>query len=180
MAECINYNCAELPEYDTTIQNCAANVIKGGFSALYLLECDADLTDAGSMTELNSLVTAGNATLITSVKGGWGAPNEVTVEPITSCGTQVTTNYEWEAKIEDFKVTPGNTEFWDAANRRSFGGVVFVECPTEGLTARHSYVNAEVKVQSFREMPNSNNEAQKYSITLRWKSLQSPQIFEVA
>lgn len=180
MAECLNYNCEPLGTYDGTIENCASNIVKGGFSQLYLLECAAELSDPGSQTEIDALVGSNLATLISSVKGGWGAPNEVTADPITSCGTPVTTNYEWEAQIEDFKITSGNTSFWDTANRRSFGGALFVECPTEGLQPRISYVDAEIKVSAFREMPNTADEAQKYTITLRWKSLKSPEVYTLS
>lgn len=179
MAECLNYNCEPLGQYDSSIDNCSSNIVKGGFSQLYLLECSAELVDPGSQTEIDALVASGEATLISSIKGGWGAPNEVTADPITACGTAVTTNYEWEASIEDFKVTAGNVSFWDGANRRSFGGALFVECPTEGLPERVSYVDAEIKVSAFREMPNNNNEAQKFVITLRWKSLASPVVYDL-
>lgn len=180
MAQCLNYNCAELGEYDESIQNCSANIVKGGFSSIYLLECDAEISDPGDQAEIDALVGSGDATLVSNIKGGWGAPNEVTTDPITACGTPVTTNYEWEAQIEDFKVTTNNVAFWDAANRRSFGGLILVECSTEGLAQRHSYVNAEVKVSGFREMPNTNDEAQKFTVTLRWKSLTSPTVHEVS
>lgn len=180
MAECLNYNCAPLGEYDSTIENCAANTVKGGFAQLYLLECAAELSDPGSQSEIDALVATGDATLISAIKGGWGAPNEVTADPITSCGTAVTTNYEWEAQIEDYKVTAGNVAFWDGANRRSFGGALFVECPTEGLAQKVSYVDAEIKVSAFREMPNIADQPQKFTVTLRWKSLTSPTVHTLA
>jgi hypothetical protein len=180
MVQCINFGCPAMPNYDSTIQACAANVVKGGFSAIYLINCGVTITNPGSVSELQTLVDNDEAFLIENIKGGWGAPSEITVDPITSCGTPVVVNYDWQATIEDFKVTSDNTAFWDAATRRPFGGVIFVECTTEGLTARHSYVDAEVRIAAFREMPNNNNEAQKFTVTLKWKSLTSPQIFNVA
>lgn len=173
-SECLNYNCDELPEYENTISLCAANTRNGGASTFYLIECGESVTDPGDEDELDALVAAGGAVKIENVKIGFAAPTAVTIDPITSCGSIKTINYTREANIEDYKVTLLNTAFWSVAKKRTYGAAVMIECETSGLARLVTVINSEIDVESYRDFPNNQDAAQKYVITLRWKSLDDP------
>lgn len=174
MAECINYNCAELGEYEPTIQNCGSKVVNGGGSIAWLLECDAEIDDPGNQTQIDALIAAGTATEVSNLKIGFTAPSEITQDSVTSCGSAVTINYNREINIEDYKVTVTNTDFWNAVAKRSFGGMIIKECTTDGLPDRVTYINAEIVFKFYRDFPNSVDVAQKYVITGGYKKLEDP------
>lgn len=93
---------------------------------------------------------------------------------MTSCGSAVTVNYNRTAVVKDYKVTKGNTLFWNSAKRRSFAQLLIWECTTDGLADLVSFVDAEIIIDSKRNFADSNDQAQYYDITISWKSLDDP------
>ncbi len=170
---CLTLNCDDLPSYEDSLSNCGAKVRLGGASTLYLIECGATAT-VNTQAGLDAAVAAGDAYLINDVKIGFGQPSAVEIDSTTSCGTKQIVNYNREASLEDFKVTVANTAFWSTAKKRKFGGFVLIECPTDGLDPVYTYVNAETTVESYRDFPNTNEQAQKYVVALKWKSYDDP------
>lgn len=175
MQNCVNYNCEELPDYEETLSECAAEGRLAGASGMYLIECGATLEDPGDQTELDALVDAGDAKFIPGVKIGFSAPSPIEVDSTTSCGTKKTINYNREFAGEDYKVTIANTTFWSTAKKRVYGGVVLVECSTEGLDDVVTFIDAEVTITSYRDFPNTNEQLQKYVFGGKWKSIDDPQ-----
>lgn len=171
---CVNYNCDPLPAYESTIENCGANGRKGGANILYLFECGWLPEDPGDEEELEQMVTDGQATKLENLKIGFADPAEVTQEAITSCGNQIIVDYDRTATVEDFKVTSGNSDFWNIAKKRVYNGAVLIECETSGLPRQVSYIDAEISLKVFRTLPNTNKELQKYSGTLLWSDIDDP------
>ena len=174
MANCINYNCDELPPYESTIANCGAKGRNSGASTMWLLECGATISDPGNQAEIDALVLAGLATELENLKIGFAAPSPITQDSITSCGTPITINYTRTMSIEDAKVTTGNTEFWSTAKKRTYGGVILKECSTTGLDEVTTFIDAEVSIESYRDFPNTQDQLQKYIVTGSWKSYDDP------
>lgn len=179
MATCINYNCADLPAYDDTIENCGSKVRLSGATYIGLVECGSAIANPSSASELNALIAAGNMTIIANIKSGFGDPASVTQDPITSCGTSIVTNYTRSLVLKDYKVTSGNTTFWNSAKRRSFAQMVIWECETDGLDPLVSFVDAEITVDSKRVFPDSNDQAQYYDVVLSWKSYDDPTQYDM-
>jgi hypothetical protein len=171
---CVNYNCDDLGEYDSTLAQCGAKRRTAGAATMYLLECGITPTDPGDQDELDALVTAGTATMISNVKIGFGQPAEITSEAITSCGTTEVINYTRTFTLEDGKVTLTNTAFWNQAKKRVFNGAVLIECPTSGLDPLVTFIDAELSLGGYRDFPNTNEQIQKYVITGSWKALDDP------
>lgn len=178
MATCIKYNCADLPDYESTIQYCGSKVRLSGASFIGLVECGSSITNPSSAAQLNALIAAEDMKIVANVKAGFGDPSAVTQDPITACGTQITTNYTRSVTLFDYKVTSTNTAFWNAAARRSFSQLVIWECETDGLSPLVSFVDSEITVTAKRIFPNSNDQAQYYDVTLSWKALSDPDQYD--
>ena len=174
MANCINYNCADLGAYNDTLAACGSKVRGGGFSFYGLVECGTTIANPSSASELNAKIAAGTLTIIANIKGGFDDPSAITQESVTSCSSAITVNYNRTASILDYKVDATNTAFYNSARARSFGGFILWECETDGLDPVVSYVNAEISVEGFRSMPNTNEQAQFYNVKLAWKSYDDP------
>lgn len=174
MANCITYNCDDLGEYDSSMGSCAARVRKSGASTIYLLECGHEITDPSNATQVNAALEAGLAKEITGVKFGFNDPTPVTSPATTSCGTEEVVDYTRTATLEDYKVTTTNTAFWNTAKKRAYGGLLIMQCATEGLTDQVTWVDAEVTVQAFKKFPNTSSEAQSYTVNFAWKGLDDP------
>lgn len=171
---CINYNCAEPPPYDSTLANCSSAVRGGGANVLFLLHCGTVINDPGDEAELNAAVLAGNATRVENIKLGFGVPAPVEIDPTTSCGSKKVSTYDRTADIEDFKVNVTNSDFWDTVKDIVYEGFVVIECETKGLTQHTLFVDAEVSVRAYENFPNTVATPQNYVAQLLWRSLANP------
>ena len=171
---CTDDGCSDLSLYDETIESCGAVGRLGGEATLYLLHCGQYIIDPGSVSEWDAKVAAGGATRISNVKIGMGQPTAITADPTTSCGTIRTINYTRTLQLEDYKVTPVNSYFWSQAAKRSFEGAMIIECSTSGLTDLVSFIDADISVAEYRDLPNTNENLQKYVVELTWKDIDSP------
>jgi hypothetical protein len=171
---CADDGCASLPDYNETIETCGAVGRLGGASTLYLLFCGYGINDPGDTAEWDALVTAGKAARLSNIKLGMAAPSAIESDPTTSCGTKKIINYTRTAQVEDFKVTPDNTYFYSQAKKRDFEGAAFVECTTSGLTALVTFIDADISLAAYRDLPNTNENLQKYVVEISWKDIDDP------
>ena len=58
------------------------------------------------------------------------------------------------------------------------GGMILMECDTEGYTSKSTVVDAEVSFQGARSVPNNNGENQFFNVTAAWRSRTDPQIID--
>lgn len=171
---CTDDGCADLSAYDETIESCGANGRLGGASTVYLLNCGYGINDPGNVDEWDALVTAGKAIRISNIKMGMAQPTAIESDPTTSCGTKKTINFTRTISLEDFKVSPVNSYFWSQAKKRDFEGLMFIECSTSGLTPVVSFVDADVSLSAYRDLPNTNESLQKYVVEFTWKDYDDP------
>lgn len=175
MANCLNYNCAELPDYSETIASCGSKIRLSGASNLILIECGTnEISNPSSAAEINAALAAGWATLVSNIRIGFGDPSPISQDPITSCSTAITINYARSIVSKDYKVVAENTAFWNAAKRRSFAQMIIFECGTDGLPDLVSFIDDEITVDSKRVFADSNDQAQYYDIVFNYKSYDDP------
>lgn len=175
MANCLNYNCAELPDYSETIASCGSKIRLSGASNLILIECGTnEISNPSSAAEINAALAAGWATLVSNIRIGFGDPSPISQDPITSCSTAITINYTRSIVSKDYKVVAENTAFWNAAKRRSFAQMIIFECGTDGLSDLVSFIDDEITVDSKRVFADSNDQAQYYDIVFNYKSYDDP------
>ena len=171
---CADDGCVSLPDYNETIEACSASGRLGGASTLYLLNCGCGIQNPGDTAEWDDLVASGCAVRLSNIKLGMGAPTPIESDATTSCGTKKIINYTRTADIEDFKVTPENSYFYSQAKRRDFEGAAFIECTTSGLTQLVTFIDADISLSAYRDMPNTNENLQKYVVQISWKDIDDP------
>jgi hypothetical protein len=171
------YNCydcgSELLEHEV-LTGCATSGRLGGTSDLILLACNHQLdSDEPDAAAINAEIDAGRAIVIRSVKVGMNDPAPEEVDSTTSCGTASLSTYNRSLTIEDFNVTPANCAAWNPLLAGGkLGGIILVECPTEGLDDMFTFINHEIKLRGGRNNPNVNTQLQKFTVTANWRSLE--------
>jgi hypothetical protein len=171
-----NYNCADTPAYDNSIEECGALIRLAGADTMVLLECDHGITDASDSVQIQAAIDAGRAHLLEELKIGFDEPSPVNAPAKrTSCGTIPIINYTRGLTIEDYKITTTNNTFWDVVKGRVYGGAIIIACSTDGLSDVAFFIDEEnVSISSFMNNGNDNDQAMFFTAKLAWKSLSNP------
>jgi hypothetical protein len=174
MANCINYNCdEEIGEH--TLNDCGYER-QGGASAILLLECGETLTDPSSGSEINALIAAGGATLITEVNVSYDRASAVLVDSNIPNRPQRVVNYDRTGTLIDRNVNAQNTGFYDKIfTGRQFGGAVIFEAGNEDQP-QVKFINSVLTFNGSDRVPNTTNEFQDYEGSFQWKSLTMPSV----
>ncbi len=174
MANCESY-CVD-PVGDHSVLLCEA--VLGGISDVILLECDHQLTDPSSASQINAEIAANRATLVKQIKVGMEAPSPIEIDSQVSCSPSRVVNYDRTITLLDGSVDDANVDFYnDVLDGRRFGGLILHECGTE--TDRVTWVDSAVTLQGGRIIPNDDNEAQRFEATAAWKNISMGNIFAV-
>lgn len=174
MANCLNYNCDELGEHETSIGNCSAKVVNGGAAVYGLLECNHTITDPSNAVQVQAAIDNGTLKMISGVKFGFGTPSPVKSPTTTACGSESTTSYDRTAVAEDYVVTDGNIDFYNDLKKRFYGGLLVFPCPTTGLSSKVLWVDSEISAESYLNFPNNKKEAQFFTTTYSWNDYDDP------
>lgn len=169
MASCVTYNCDNLTSHEASAESCLGPR-NGGSAQLLWVECGVTVTDPTDGTEINNLITAGDAGLIENVKAGIDAPTPVTIASTTACGTERTINLDYTGTIEDYNVTEANTTFWGTlAKGRTIGGLMLYICEQDGYANKIVWIDAEITFSGGLVVPNTNEEAIRYELTFAFR-----------
>ena len=163
---------APIQPYDGDLQ-CEPEA--GGISKLVVFH-DNLPSDPSDGQEIGTMISNNEATLIEDVKIGFAEPSEITGTSYVSCVPDAAINYDREATLLDAKVVPQNVEFYNSvnsANRRNVAGVLFYECSAERVT----FVDKPVTFSGGRVVPETDDDSQHFSYTLRWRSKNDPHIY---
>jgi hypothetical protein len=178
MANCINYECDDA--LGTHLQNDCGEELLGGSSGILLLECDHQLTDPSSASEINAEIAAGRATLITSIKVGMDAASAIEVDSNVSCGSQVLVNYDRTFSLVDGNVNNNNIDMYNQMFKgHKLGGVVLYLCGTAEADAGEKvlWIDTAVNAVGSLIVPNQNTEFQRFEGTFRWRSKNNPAMY---
>ena len=171
MANCVNYNCSELPDW--TANDCNS-ILLGGISSFIILECDNQLTDPSSASDINTEIAAGRATLIEDVKVSIEAASPIEIESDVSCQPPRTVNYDRSGSLIDANVSDDNVNFYNNLfDGRAFGGIIIYECDSDQVT----WIDAAVRFSGSRLIPNDSNDRQRFEGTFKWKALNNGRIY---
>lgn len=168
------YSCSnELLEHDV-ISGCPTAGRLGGSSHIIILSCEHELdSDEPDASDINTELAANRAVLVRNVKVGMNDPAAEEVDSTTSCGTPSLSTYNRSLTIEDFNVSATNCAAWQPLlSGQPLGGLILVECTTEGLTDQFTFINHEIKLRGGRNIPNVNTQLQKFNITANWRSVE--------
>lgn len=171
MADCAKpYYCYDIESYpsDTSCDN--KEFYLSGISAIGLVACGITITDPSDETEIAGLIADGSLTIIKAIKAGFDEPSALTIDPVTSCGSTITVNYDRSITFSDAKVSTGIVEWYNDAKRQSYGGALIYECGEN----RVSYINAAVQMTAARAGENTNATAQTINGTITWRGFDDP------
>ena len=175
MANCINYDCND--ELGTYTQNDCGEELLAGVSGIVLLECNTQLTDPSSATEINDEIAAGRATLINGVKIGLDAPSPVEIDSNVVGATQKLVTYNRQGSLIDGNVSIANVEFYNKVfGGRTFGGAILYLKGTEESTAGAfvTYIDAPINFVGGLPIKNNNDENMTFNGTFKWRKKDMP------
>jgi len=175
MANCINYDCNE-DLGDHLLNECGRELLGGG-SGIILFECDTQLTDPTSATEINAEIAAGRATLFNNLKIGLPDPSPVKIDSLTACATQKVINYDRTLTMVDGNVNENNVDQYNIVHTgRSFGKALVYICGTTDSEdgAKCLFIDAAMTATGGLNMPDSNNEVMRFNSTFDWRKITGP------
>lgn len=170
---CVSYDCND-PLGDHTLNTCNEER-QGGADWILMLECDAVLNDPSSETEINALIAANQATLISEVNVSFPVPAPVVqASNVPGRAERLITNNR-ELALVDANVNADNVDFYDTmADGREFGGAVIGECCNE--VDRVHFIDAAITFTGGNQLPNTDDTRQDFQLAGKWKSKNNPSI----
>lgn len=174
MANCAKpYYCNVAEAYPTDGSCETQDYYASGWSSLALVQCGTTITDPSDNSEITNLINEGKLTIIRNIKGALDEPSALTIDPVTSCGTTVTINYDRTFTFTDAKVSKEVVEWYNETKKLSFGGALLIGC--DGNT---TYVDAEVKLTAATSGENNNGAAKVITAVIGWRSEDDPVPYE--
>lgn len=162
---CVNYNCADLPDYASNDCN---DKLQGGISAIIVLECDHTITDPSNASEVSSNLTSGKARLVEPIQVGVDAASPVEVPSGVAGEEDVVATYERSLSIVDPNINDTSIDFWnEVLTGRALGGVILYEREEGTVT----WIDSAVSFKGSRIIPNVVTDIQRFEATMTWKSL---------
>lgn len=167
-----NYNCTELPEHE---QIDCGEWLKGGISAVGVLECDHEIADFTSAVETQAAIDAGKLTIFKAIKGQMPDASPLTVDnPVGGCGSPTKViNFDRTASWTDANVTAGNVDTYNALNRRN-AGLILYQCDSGMITV----IDEDGGFVSTQMIPESGSDLQKFTTTYSWRKFDGPPMYE--
>lgn len=170
MADCIDYSCND--ELGTQLLNLCGEELLGGSSAAVLLECNHQLTDPSSGTQIAAEIAAGRATLVRGIKVGIAKPTPIEVESNVACGTTKLVNYDRTGTLVDGNVNAANMTFYSKIfGGRTFGGMILFLCGTQESENGElvEWIDAAITFTGGKVLPTGNNEFQRFDGDFKWR-----------
>lgn len=174
MANCLNYECNE--ELEDHLPNECSEIVLGGSKDAIFLECNHQLTDPSSASQINAEIAAGRAKLVREVKIGFDAPSPVNIDSPTGTGPQILINYDRTGTILDANVNENNVDFYNTVFAgRKFGGLILHNTSTvdTDLGEKVWFIDAQITFTGGPILPNVDNDYQRFEGTYAWRKLTS-------
>ena len=166
---CVSYCDEALLEHD--LVNCGEYKL-GGSPSVIIGSCGTTLTDPSSAEEIQALLDAGTARLISDIRFGMPAGSPVLVDSPVGCGSQIRINEDRTATLYDGNVTDNNNDFWNDLNNRKIAWVLAYSCDSGKVI----FINPPGAITTSANFifPEQNNELQRYEATLSWRDKNIP------
>lgn len=136
-------------------------------------------TDPSDGAEINALIDAGSAILVTNVKAGLSAPSPQESTALVACATATVATYDRELTLTDGKVTSNNTLFYNSINASAgirLVGALIHECAEDRVT----FIDKQISMRGGRILPDNNDaDLQRYEFVGQFKSKGDPTIHEM-
>lgn len=153
---------------------CSEFFLGGLRHAIVFDEAPADPT---SEAEIQALIVAGKATLVSDVMISIEAPSATTVDRRVSCAPPAVINYERTAQWQDERATPEVAEFYKSVNGTTgflAKALMLYECSN----GRVQYIESNISFAGGLITPGQDDDLIRWEFELSWKSPQDPVIYE--
>lgn len=160
-----NYCFVDLPPHEQVLCNA---FMRGGISAIALIETDANIASYSSAQSWNTAIAAGNARVIKgNLKADFPDGTPVEIENPSACGNDTIIDaVDYVLTIMDANVSENNDDFWTSANGRTFY-LAINQCMQDEIIVWEVPVTVVAKAAAI---PMSNKEIQKYTVELKWNA----------
>jgi len=175
MSNCLNYDCND--PLGSHLPNDCGEEILGGVSAILLLECNNQLTDPSSASQINAEISAGRAHLLQNLKVGLDAPSPVEIDSNVAGGTTKLVTYDRTGTLIDGNVSQNNVEFYNKVfGGRVFGGAILYIIGTQEATGGEltTFIDASVTFTGGLTIPSNNNEFMTFNGMFKWRKRDMP------
>lgn len=170
--QCVDY-CYSDQLGDFEVISCGRDPVGGVFAAV-ILECNNQLTDASSGSQINAEIAAGRATLVERISITLEKPTPVTQDSIIACETPQLTTYDRAGTYKNPNVTPANVERHNSLfDGRKFGGMILFYCDEEG-DSYVDWIDSTIKFTGGRVIPSKDTEVQLFDGDFTYRGLASP------
>ena len=161
MSTYIEYGCGILPEHE---QVACGLYLKGGISAVGILESDHTITDFSNPSQYTANITAGNLRIIRNIRGNVPEASPVEGDNPVGCGPDTILNgFNWTAQWMDANATSDNISFYSQLNTRLTYLILYLCGSNEVMVVENptNYIALPVMV------PANNKELQMLNVTAR-------------
>lgn len=149
--------------------------LKGGISAMGLLECNHTITDFSLGSQLQTAINAGKLIVIKPIKGEIPEPSPVEGENPSGCGAEtILDGFDRTFVWDDFNVTPTNVDFYNALNKRQYYLIIF-HCEDDQITVVQTKASFVAKGMN----PKSNKEKRKWNVVAKWTAFDAPPFYDL-
>jgi hypothetical protein len=178
MANCVNYDCADT--LGTHLLNDCGEELLAGISGTVLLECNHQLTDPSSASQINAEIAAGRATLFDNLKIGLDEPSAVTVDSNIVGGTPKLVTYDRSGTAIDSNVNQNNINTYNQLlGGKVMGGAIMYLKGTEESTAgaKVLWIDAAISFTGGLPIQNDNNVNMFFNNKFTWRKKDMPSLY---
>lgn len=165
MADCASYDCGQ--DFPTRVQTGCNTKFRGGSNKAIMFRC-GESVDPDSPTlsdDVQAIIDAGNAAVLTSIQINVDAPSPVTGPSLVGCVPDGFITNDHTITLVDRNVTPEVNDFYNSILRdfgAEIGGLMFYECDADRVT----YYDIALSLQGGRVFPVGKTELQRYEFSL--------------
>ena len=178
MANCVNYDCADT--LGTHLLNDCGEELLAGISGTILLECNHQLTDPSSASQINAEIAAGRATKFDNLKIGLDEPSAVTVDSNIVGGTPKLVTYDRSGTAIDSNVNQNNINTYNQllGGKVMGGAILYLKGTEESLAgAKVLWVDAAISFTGGLPIQNDNNVNMFFNNKFTWRQKDMPSLY---
>ena len=178
MANCINYNCTDTLGVHNL--NACEEELLAGISGVVLLECNHQLTDPSSASQITAEISAGRAKLFDGIKVGIDDPAPVNVESNIVGGTEKLVTYNRSGTGIDANVNLNNINTYNQLfGGKVIGGMILYLKGTEEANAGRKvfWIDEAISFNGGLPVKNNNDENMKFNFKFSWRSKNMPLMY---
>jgi len=169
MATCLNYNCEALGDHEVATLTCKGPR-PAGISEVVLILCGNDLTDPSDGTEVNALISSGDAKLVQQIRMGIGQGESTLSPKTTACGLPQTLYITYSGNIIDYSWNTTNFDFWTTlSSGYTIAGAIARLCPKTGFDDESVYLDGEIAFTGGAIITDTDEEPARFELTFTYK-----------